>query len=103
AARFLDRRQRVKTVELIQIDVVGAEPAQASLDGVDQVIPRRAHLVGAGASAEGPLRGNQDLMAASLESLSQDLLCLSARIHVRRIKHGGAGIETEIDETHGRR
>jgi hypothetical protein len=42
-------------------------------------------------------------MAASLESLSRDLLCLSARIHVRRIKHGDAGVETDIDETRRQR
>ena len=38
--RLVDRGVRVLGVELVQVDVVGAEPAQRRLDGPHDVLPR---------------------------------------------------------------
>ena len=43
--RLLDRRARVGLVHLVEVDVVGAEPAQRRLDRADDVAPRAAGAV----------------------------------------------------------
>src|SRR5919198_1643459 len=42
-------------------------------------------------------------MAAAFEGLSKEFLCLPAGVHVRRVEHRHAGIETDVDETSGAR
>ena len=74
AEHFLDRRRRVEGVQLIEVDVVGAQPPQAPLDGADQVVARGADVVRPGADAEGRLGGDDDLVAPALDRLAQDLL-----------------------------
>ena len=39
-------RHGVEGVQLIEIDIVGAEPAQAPFDGPDQVMTRRSDVIG---------------------------------------------------------
>ena len=51
AQRLFDRRDGVEAVQLIEVDVVGAEPAQAGLARRDQVVPRGADVV-----RPGPMR-----------------------------------------------
>ena len=55
AQHLLDRRQGVEAVQLIEVDVVGAQPPQARLDRPDQVIARRADVVGPGPKRKVPL------------------------------------------------
>ena len=47
AQRLVPGRQRVVAVDLIEVDVVGAEPPQAPLDRIHDVPAREAHVVGA--------------------------------------------------------
>jgi hypothetical protein len=44
--RLLDRRRRVEAVDLVEVDVVGAQSAQAVVDGMQDVLARQAALVG---------------------------------------------------------
>ena len=101
AQHLLDRRHGVEAVELVEVDVVGAEPAQARLDRPDQVVARRADVVGAGAEAEGPLGGDDHLVAAALDRLAQDLLGHAVRVDVGRVEHGEPGLEADVDEPRG--
>ena len=44
--RLLDRRRRVEAVDLVEVDIVHAEPAERIVDRVHDVLARQAALVG---------------------------------------------------------
>eukprot|EP01034_Spumella_vulgaris_P043120 gene43120-53520_t len=96
AQGLLDRRQRVETVQLKQIDVVRPQPPQRRLDRRDQMRPRRAHIIGPGAAAKRRLRGDEHLVAPPLDRRAEDLLRAPARVNIRRVKHREPGLETDI-------
>jgi len=74
AQRLFDRRIRIGPVQLIKIDPVGFEPAQARLGRLHDVTPRRSFKL-AGVIHWQPEFGRQhDLLAPRPESLSQNLL-----------------------------
>ena len=100
---FLDRRQRVEAVQLEEIDVVGAEPPQAVVDGAHEMEPRRADVVRPGAMAEGGLGRDEHPAAAAGDRLAENLLRLAVRVHVRAIEHGQPGVEADVDEPRGLR
>ena len=58
AEHFLDGRERVVTVELEEVDVIGFQAAEAAFDGVEQMEARRADVVEVGAGLEGGFGGN---------------------------------------------
>ncbi len=97
--RLLDRRARVEAVELEQVDMVGLEPAQGGLAGLDQVEAGGAHVVGAVAHPERGFGRDQHLIAPPLDRLAQDRLGSAAGIGVGAVEHGDPGIEADVDET----
>jgi hypothetical protein len=101
AKRFLDRRFRVEAVELIEVDVVSTEPAQAPLDCAEKMLARRSHVVRARARSEGALRGDENAIPPSLDRAAKDLLGLTRRVNIRRVEQRHASIETEVDEPSG--
>ena len=60
---LLDRRQRVLGVDLVEVDIVGAEPLQAGLDRIHDVPTRGAAIVRALAHGAGRLGGEHDIRA----------------------------------------
>ena len=98
---FFDGRHRVEGVELIDIDVVGLQAAETGVDGIEQVIARGADIVGAGAHPEGALGGDDDFLAAALESMAEDFFGHAGGVDVAGIKHVGAGFDADIDEAAG--
>jgi hypothetical protein len=67
-----------KPCKLIEVDVIGAQPAQAAFDRADEMEARRADVVGAGSSAESALGGDDHLVAASADRLAENLLSRAA-------------------------
>ena len=98
AERFLDRRQRVEAVQLVEVDVVGAEAAQARLDRAGQVVARGADVVRSRPAAEGALGRDEHLVAPALDRLAEDLLGQAVRVDVGRVEHRDAGLEADVDE-----
>ena len=99
--RFLDRGHRVRGVQLVQVDVVGTQPAQR--------LGHRAPDVGASAlRADGrpvphvgvlvaELGGQHDLVAARAEDLAERPLRTSAAaISVRGVEQRDAGIDGRV-------
>lgn len=80
---FLDRRPRVESVELEQVDVVRAEAAETTLDGAEQIVPRRADVVRPAAAAEGGLGGDEQLVATALDRLAEDFFRGAFGVDVR--------------------
>src|SRR5262249_11367936 len=64
---FFERRVRVGRVGLVEVDVVGAQAAQAVLHGLEDVAARQALVVGAVADAHAALGGQDDLVPAALQ------------------------------------
>jgi hypothetical protein len=72
-------------VQLVEVDIVGAEALQARLDRMGDVEARIADLVRAGPAAEAALGRDQDFGAPSLDRLAEDLLREAVRVAVGRV------------------
>src|SRR3984885_11262633 len=59
--RLLHRRERVESVEMVDVDVVGSQALEAGLTGMHQVQPAGADIVGSVAHRKSGLSGYQDL------------------------------------------
>ena len=92
------RSEGVETVELEQVDVVGAEPAQRTVDGLEQMLPRGADVVGPITEAEGRLGRDQHLVAAALDGFPEHALGFAERIDIRGVEHRHAGFETDVQK-----
>ena len=57
--------------------------------------------LGPGPDAEGPLGGDEHLVAAALDRLAEDLLGQPARVDVGRVEHRQPGVEADVDEPRG--
>src|SRR5882672_11994555 len=64
--RFVDRRERVETMHVVNVDVINAEPPQARVTGFEQVIARRPDVILAFAPTKGRLGRNQEVIALAL-------------------------------------
>ena len=88
----------VGPVGLVQVDVVGVQPAQAVLDLLHDPPPRRTPLVGVVAHGRHELGGQHHAVAPPLERLADDLLGLARRVHVGRVNEVDARIEGGVDD-----
>src|SRR2546428_118985 len=93
AQALVDRRRRIGMVELVEVHVVGAKPAQRALDRVEDVLAREPLVPGAGAHGAEALGGDDEVPTASLEPATEDLLRAPNRIegaadgvHVRGVE-----------------
>ena len=86
ADRVLDRRGRVDAVLVVQVDVVGAEPLQRTLDGGADVGRAAVEVpwARAGVRDDAELGGQHHLVAAALERAADELL-----VDVRAVDLGG--------------
>ena len=95
--RFFQRRQPVPFVHLVEVDVIGAQPAQARLALLDQMMPGQAPVIGSGADRHPDLGGDQGALAApALEDFAKHFLRRPIGIHIRRVEQVHAMIERDI-------
>ena len=108
AHRLGDRRRRVLPVGDVEVDMVGAEAAQALLDLVRDRVPpevavhRLAVLVEevvalGGVPDEPALRGEHHLVAAAGDGLADDLLRAAHAVGRRRVDQADAGVDRGPD------
>ena len=97
AQRLLERRLAVPLVDLVEVDPVRAEPAQAVLAGLDDVGARQAGVVGTVAHREAHLGGERDAVAPALDRLADDLLRRALRVDVGGVHERHARVEAEVD------
>lgn len=91
ADRLLERRRVVLLVQIVDVDVAGAEPLQAGLDGAHDPMPGRAGAVGVRGALVGELGGDHPGVAVAGDGAADDPLGLAAGVGV-----GG------VDEVHAR-
>ncbi len=96
--RFLERREAVPLVDLVQVDHVRLEPPQARLASLDQMMPRQAAIVRTLAHREAGLcRDQHAALALAAKRLADDFLGRAVRIDVRRIDQIDARVDAHVD------
>src|SRR6266576_3750779 len=98
AQDFIGWSESVESVEMVDVNVVGTQAAQAGFAGLQQVMPRGSQIVGPFAHPEGGLGGNQYILTAPLNGLAQNLLGQSFRVNVGGVKKIDAGLQADGDE-----
>ncbi len=98
AKGLLERRPEVLGVDLVQIDVVGTEAAEARVARLADVLARRAPVVRARAGRHRALRREHDRRPPAGHRLAADLLGDRAAVRVRRVDEVAAGVEEAIDQ-----
>ena len=96
--RFLEQGLAIPFVHLIEVDVVSAEPAQARLARLDQMLSRKASIVGALAHRHTRLGGDENTVAATLERFTNDLLRQPERIDIGCIDEVHTCVEAPVDQ-----
>ena len=98
--RLLDRRARVPAVDLIEVDVVGAEPAEARVDLCHDRLARQPGAVRPRPHPSVHLGGEHNLLARDEvpERPADDLLARPARVDVRGIEEVDPGVERAADK-----
>src|ERR1700674_3260813 len=98
--RLLDRRRGVPAMDLVEVDVVGAEAAQRAVDGVEDVFARQPAVIRTLAHRKEDLGGDDHLVALGevAERPPQHLLAGAARVHVGGVEEVHAHLERPADE-----
>ena len=101
AQRVRDRSVGIRLVQLVQVDAVGAQPAEAVLRGAMDV-------AGAGALAlvvhrHPELGRDQDVVASRAEGPAQELLADGAPVDIGRVEEGDPGVQSGMDDRMGPR
>jgi hypothetical protein len=101
---LVERRGRVEPVGEVDVEVIGAEPAQRGLAGTHEVLARQARLVGSGTRGPVGLGDDLDAIAPSAgESATEHLLRPPVRIQVGGVEGGDPGVEGRMNGGNGRR
>ena len=82
---------RVRTVHLVQVEMVGPQPTQGVLDGCHDPAPGATLVVRLVADRPGELRSEHDIVPPTLEGASENLLRVAVRI--RCVDEVDAGVE----------
>ena len=85
-------------MRLVQVDVVGAEAAQAVLDLLHDPPPRGPSLVGVVTHGCHELGSQHHTVAPALEGLADDLLGLAERVHVGGVDEVDARVDGGVDD-----
>ncbi len=91
----------VVAVDLVEVDVVGLEAAQAGFDGVHDVAAGCADIVASGAGAAVDLGGDDDVFAGDaevLERLADADLGLALGVDVGGVDEVDAGVEGGLNQ-----
>ena len=98
---FLDRRDGIKAVDLIEIDVIELQPLQAAADLIHDVAARQADVVRARAHAPAHFGGDDHVLALHLEvaqGLAEQDFRLALGIDVGGVDEIDAGFDCSGDE-----
>jgi len=92
------RGERIKGMQLKEVDVIGAQPAQRRLDRTGQVIAGRANIVRPFAGLESRLRGDEDGIAPAFDGLAEDFLRQTVGVDIGGIEQVEPSLETDVNE-----
>jgi hypothetical protein len=90
-----------EAVQVVDIDVIGSETAEAGLARLYQMIAGGAKIIGPIAHGECSLGRNENRFAAAGSGLAQDFFGCTLRINVGRIEEIHSRFEADIDQAGG--
>jgi len=90
-------------MQLVQVDIIGLQPAQGSLTGAQDMIAAGSRLVWSIAHAVEALGGQEDLLTSSkiLESLANDALALTVLVFIGCVDEVDPCIQRPRDDCPG--
>ncbi len=99
---LLDGRGRVRAVQIVQVDVVRAQPAQADLHRAHQVVPAAPLVVRPVPDGPPPLGGHDDLLARQpLQRPADDLLAPPVAVGDGGVPEVDARVERPAQDADG--
>ena len=98
AQGFLLRRERIEAVDLIEIDVIGSQTAEARVAGFEDVAAGGSGLIWAGPGSEETLCGEDDVLTARAEGLADYFLRLAAGVGVGGVDQVHAGFKADLHQ-----
>src|SRR5690606_20106268 len=101
---LLDGSVGVPAVNLVQVDVVGAQAAQGGIDGGHDVLAGQAAVVGAVAHGQADLGGQHVVVTVGedpRQDAAGDLLAGAAAVDVGGVEEGDPGVGGAADEGFG--
>ena len=98
---LFDGSERVEGMHVVDVDVVDREAAETVFAGLDEVLARRAEIVGAVAHGESGFRGDKNAVAFAGDSFAEDLFGEAAGVNVGGVEEIDAGFEANVDEARG--
>ena len=103
--RLLDRHRRVPPVDLVEVDVVRLEPAEAGVDLLQDRLAGQTGAVGPGPHPAVDLGGEDDVLAVGvrLQRPAGVLLAGAGGVDVRGVEGVDAGFERRLDRLAGER
>src|ERR1700681_4664659 len=99
--RLLDRGHGIVAMNLVQIDMVGLQTAEAGLHTVHNVAARSPDVIPPRADAAIDLRRDHNILPRDIkvfQRLPEDLFALTFRVIVRRIKEVDAAVNRRLDQ-----
>ncbi len=85
-------------MQLKEVDVIGAQPAQRRLDRTGQVITGRTDIVRPFAGLEGRLRGDEHGIAPAFDGLAEDFLRQTVRVDIGGIEQVEPSLKADVNE-----
>lgn len=103
--RLLDRRVGIDAVEVVEVDVIDAEPLQAAVDGATDVSGAAVRLQPGplGVVVDAELGGDEGPVAAVLQRLADQHLVGVGPVHLGGVEEGHAQLERPVDDLDGLR
>ena len=88
----------VESVQVVDVDVLGAQAAQAGFTSLNQMMAGRSHVVRPFTQAERGLGRDQDILTASLDGFAENLLGEAIGVNIRGVEEINAGFQADGDE-----
>ena len=85
-------------VDIVEVEIIRLQAAQAVFDGIDDMHARHARIVGALAGGIEKLSGDDGVAASVFERLAQEGFGFAVAVGVGRVKKINTGVEGEVDD-----